>query len=109
MVVCVECLSADKPWDVVSVTRRSSGVAPQACVRVRVCARVPVPPNLYIHTYIYPPLRIMIQVMVGAPARTAPSPNATHCDTGGGIHPLSNPTNSNPSWYRWGHPVSSAT
>jgi len=51
MVVCVECLPADKPWDVVSVTRRSSGVAPRACVRVY--ARVLVPPNLYIHTYIY--------------------------------------------------------
>jgi len=48
MVVCVECLPADKPWDVVSVTRRSSGVAPRACVRVY--ARVLVPPNLYIHT-----------------------------------------------------------
>jgi len=36
-------------WDVVSVTRRSSGVAPRACVRVY--ARVLVPPNLYIHTY----------------------------------------------------------
>jgi len=51
MVVCVECLSADKPWDVVSATRRSSGVAPRACVRVY--ARVLVPPNLYIHTYIF--------------------------------------------------------
>jgi len=50
MVVCVECLLADKPWDVVSVTRRSSGVAPRACVRVY--ARVLVPPNLYTHTYI---------------------------------------------------------
>jgi len=49
MVVCVECLPADKTWDVVSVTRRSSGVAPRACVRVY--ARVLVPPNLYIHTY----------------------------------------------------------
>ena len=49
MVVCVECLPADKLWDVVSVTRRSSGVAPRACVRVY--ARVL--PNLYIHTYIY--------------------------------------------------------
>jgi len=48
MVVCVECLPADKPWDVVSVTRRSSGVAPRACVRVY--ARVLVPPNLYMHT-----------------------------------------------------------
>jgi len=73
-----ECLPADKPWDVVSATRRSSGVAPRACVRVyaRVCwcrrifihtihayiqnhsyytvayMRVLVPPNLYIHTYI---------------------------------------------------------
>jgi len=59
MVVCVECLPADKPWDVVSVTRRSSGVAPRACVHVacvRVYARVLVPLNLYpypyIHTYI---------------------------------------------------------
>ena len=34
MMVCVECLPADKPWDVVSVTRRSYGVAPRACVRV---------------------------------------------------------------------------
>jgi len=49
MVVCVECLPADKPWVVVSVTRRSSGVASRACVRVY--ARVLVPPNLYIHTY----------------------------------------------------------
>jgi len=44
----VECLPADKPWDVVSVTRRSSGVAPRACVRVY--ARVLVPPNLFIRT-----------------------------------------------------------
>jgi len=51
MVVCVECLPADKPWDVVSVTRRSSGVAPRACVRVYV--RVLVPPNLYIQYYIH--------------------------------------------------------
>jgi len=43
-------MPADKPWDVVSVTRRSSGVAPRACVRVY--ARVLVPPNLYIHAYI---------------------------------------------------------
>jgi len=50
MVVCVECLPANKPWDVVSVIRWSSGVAPRACVRVY--ARVLVPPNLYIHTYI---------------------------------------------------------
>jgi len=49
MVVCVECLPAHTPWDVVSATRRSSGVAPRACVRVY--ARVLVPPNLYIHTY----------------------------------------------------------
>jgi len=45
----VDCLPADKPWDVVSVTRRSSGVAPRACVRVY--ARVLVPPNLYIHIH----------------------------------------------------------
>jgi len=38
MVVCVEYLPADKPWDVVP-----AGVAPRACVR----ARVLVPPNLY--------------------------------------------------------------
>jgi len=53
MMVCVECLPADKPWawdDVVSVTHRSSGVAPRAWVRVY--ARVLVPPNIYIHTYI---------------------------------------------------------
>jgi len=54
MVVCVECLPADKPWDVVSATRRSSGVAPRACVRVYVrvcwCRRI----FTYIHTnYIY--------------------------------------------------------
>jgi len=38
-------------WDVVSVTRLSSGVAPRACVRVY--ASVLVPPNLftYIRTY----------------------------------------------------------
>ena len=36
-------------WDVVSATRRSSGVAPRACARVY--ARVLVPPNLYIHTH----------------------------------------------------------
>jgi len=50
-VVCVEYLPADKPWDVVSATRRSSGVASQACVRVY--ARVLVLPNIYIHTYTY--------------------------------------------------------
>ena len=49
IVVCVECLPADKPWDVVSATRRSSGVAPRVCVRVY--ARVLVPPNLYIHIH----------------------------------------------------------
>jgi len=37
---------------VVSATRRSSGIAPRACVRVY--ARVLVPPNIYIHTYRYP-------------------------------------------------------
>jgi len=52
MVVCVECLPADKcGMYVVSVTRRSSGVAPRACVRVY--ARVLVPPNLYIHIQTY--------------------------------------------------------
>ena len=51
MVVCVECLPADKPWDVVSAIRRSSGMAPRACVRVD--ARVLVPPNSYIHSHIW--------------------------------------------------------
>ena len=40
MVVCAECLSADKPWDVVSPTRRGSGVVRGAaglCARVRAC------------------------------------------------------------------------
>jgi len=55
---CVECLPADKPWDVVSAPRRSSGVTPRACVRVH--ARVLVPPNLYMHTYIF-----FLQVPVG--------------------------------------------
>jgi len=50
MVVCVECLPADKPWDVVPAKRQSSGVAPRACVRVY--ARVLVPPNLYLDTQI---------------------------------------------------------
>jgi len=53
MVVCVECLPANEPWDVGSATHRSSGVAPRACVRMY--ARVLVPPNLYIHTYIHVP------------------------------------------------------
>ena len=59
MVVCVEYLPADKPWGVVAATRRSSGVAPRACVRLY--ARVLVLPNLYIHSYI----------LVGGPARSA--------------------------------------
>ena len=52
MVVCVECLPADKPWDVVSVTRQSSGsgLAPRgpvcACTRVCWCHRI----FTYIHT-----------------------------------------------------------
>ena len=57
MVVCVVCgmpawgLRTDKPWDVVSVTRRSSGVAPRACVRVyaRVCAGAAESLHTYIH------------------------------------------------------------
>ena len=40
MVVCVECMPADKPWNVMSATRRSSGVAPRACVRVCWCRRI---------------------------------------------------------------------
>jgi len=40
-----------KPWDVVSATRRSSGVVPRACVRVY--ARVLVPPNIFTYTYIH--------------------------------------------------------
>ena len=49
-VVCGN-LPADKPWNVVSATRRNSSVAPRACVRVyaRVCwcRRI----FTYIHTY----------------------------------------------------------
>jgi len=58
----VECLPADKPWDVVSVTRRSSGVAPRACVRVYAGALVLVPPNIYIHTYthIHPRVKAVV-------------------------------------------------
>jgi len=67
MVVCVECLPADKPWDVVSATRRSSGVAPRACVRVY--ARVLVPPNLYMHTNIH-------TIQHVGPARSGPAPRA---------------------------------
>jgi len=63
MVVCVECLPADKRGDVVSVTRRSSGVAPRACC-VRVYARVLVPPNLYIHTYIHTHIYIYIYIYI---------------------------------------------
>ena len=40
ILVCVECLPADKPWDVVFATRRSSGVSPRACVRVFWCRRI---------------------------------------------------------------------
>jgi len=36
---------------VVSATRRSSGVAPRACVRAYARVLKLVPPNLYIHTY----------------------------------------------------------
>jgi len=39
-----------KPWDVTSATCRSFDVAPRVCARVY--ARVRVPPNIYIHTYI---------------------------------------------------------
>jgi len=53
MVDCVECLLADKPWDVVSATRRSSGVAPRACVRVYVRVLVLANICIYIHIYIY--------------------------------------------------------
>jgi len=47
MVVCVACLPADNLWDVVSATRRSSGVAPRACV----CACAGAAKSL--HTYIH--------------------------------------------------------
>ena len=47
-VVCVEGLSADKPWNVASATRRGSGVAPRACARVYARVLVP-PPNIYIY------------------------------------------------------------
>jgi len=49
--VCVECLPAVKPWDVVPATRLSSGVASRACVRMY--ARVLVLSNIYIHAYIH--------------------------------------------------------
>jgi len=69
----VECLPADKPWNVVSVTRRSSGVAPRACVRVY--ARVLVPPNLYIlHTYI-------LYLTDTPPPHNSSRPAAAHTDT----------------------------
>jgi len=46
-------------WDVVSVCDTLElGVAPRACVRVY--ARVPVPPNLYIPTYIHTHTLIII-------------------------------------------------
>ena len=48
-VEAAEGLHGNVVGDVVSVTRRSSGVAPRACVRVY--ARVLVPPNLCMHTY----------------------------------------------------------
>jgi len=51
MVVCVECLPADKPWDVVSVTRRSSGVAAGLCARVRACAGAAESLHTYIELY----------------------------------------------------------
>ena len=81
--VCVECLPADKPWDVVSATRRSSGVEPRACVRVY--ARVLVPPNLYIHTYTDRPLPQSVQRTlsglsrpVAIPGESSGSPSTTY-------------------------------
>jgi len=75
-----ECLPADKPWDVVSVTRRSSGVAPRACVRVY--ARVLVPPNLYMHAYIhycyYYVARSLYLYLPGASATTAPRASSSN-------------------------------
>ena len=44
----------------VSATRRSSGVVPRACVRVY--ARVLVPPNMCIHTYILYSLGFIIRI-----------------------------------------------
>ena len=61
---CVECLPADKPWDVGSATRRSSGVAPRACVRVY--ARVLVPPNIYIQ-HMHTDAQIQIQIEMRLP------------------------------------------
>ena len=49
MVVYVECLPAVKPWDVVFATRRSSGVAPRACVHA--CAGAAESLHTYIHTH----------------------------------------------------------
>ena len=68
---------ADKPWDVVSVTRRSSGVAPRACVRAY--ARVLVPPNLYIHTYIHTYVTLATAGTADAAPATAATAACTRC------------------------------
>jgi len=55
MVVCVECLPADKPWDcgLCDTPELWRGAA---VLRARLYARVLVPLNVYIHAYRYRPL-----------------------------------------------------
>ena len=54
------------------MTRRSSGVAPRACVRVY--ARVLVPPNLYIHTYINRPIGLPLGLTLRVRGSLTPWP-----------------------------------
>jgi len=51
MVVCVECLPADKPWDVVSARHAGALAWRRGPVCAYVYARVLVPPNLYIYIH----------------------------------------------------------
>jgi len=53
MVVCVECLPADKPWDVASDTPELWRGAAGLCARVRACAGAAESLHIYIHTYIH--------------------------------------------------------
>jgi len=56
------CLRTDdEPWDVVSaVTRRSSGVAPRACVRVYACVLVCAGAAESLHTYMKKEVGILV-------------------------------------------------
>jgi len=60
MVVCVKCLSADKPWDVVCVCCDTPELwlwrgAASLCARVRARAGAAksLPLHTYIHTYVH--------------------------------------------------------